>query len=71
MDIRERCLLAVQKNQKLKNLFWDSNWQSRQGKKGGSISGRKNGLRYRQKNIMAETIKRFTYWEFNYKRIEL
>lgn len=29
---------------------------------------KKNALLYRQKQIMAETIKRFTYWEFNYDK---
>jgi hypothetical protein len=63
---KERALLAVEKNKKLKNLFWNSQWQSNQGKKGGQISGQKNSLLYRQGYIMKETIKRFTYWEFIY-----
>ena len=29
----ERSLLAVEKNKKLKNLFWNQEWQSDQGKK--------------------------------------
>lgn len=33
MGLQERCLLAVEKNKRLKNLFWDSIWQSKQGKK--------------------------------------
>jgi hypothetical protein len=62
----ERSLLAVEKNKNNKNLFWNSEWQSNQGKKGGKISGQKNALLYRQGYIMKETIKRFTYWEFTY-----
>lgn len=31
--IKERSLLAVEKNRELKNTFWDSEWQSKQGKK--------------------------------------
>ena len=57
----ERSLLAVEQNKKLKNLFWDSSWQSKQGKKSGRISGQKNALLYRQQDLMAETLKRLTY----------
>lgn len=38
----EISLLAVEKNKKLKNLFWDTEWQSKQGKKGGLVGGSKN-----------------------------
>ena len=37
----ERSLLAVEKNKKLKNLFWNKEWQSNQGKK-SSINQKKN-----------------------------
>lgn len=59
-------MLGVKKNKTLKNTFWDPEWQSIQGEKGGKVSGQKNALLYRQGNIMKETIKRFTYWEFTY-----
>lgn len=42
---RERSLLAVEKNKKNKNLFWDSEWQSVQGKKGGLKGGSINSLK--------------------------
>ncbi len=45
---KERSLLAVEKNKKLKNLFWDSEWQSDQGKKGGIKGGIKNTKKQRQ-----------------------
>lgn len=64
----ERALLAVEKNKQFKNGFWNSEWQALQGKKGGKVSGRKNGLLYRQGTIMRETIKRSTYWEFTYNK---
>ncbi len=58
---RDRALLAVTKNKSLKQLFWSSEWQRQQGKKGGLIGGSKNtkaqlaarqkvGLTYGQKN---------------------
>lgn len=62
----ERSLLAVEKNKNNKILFWDSQWQSKQGQKGGKISGQKNALLYGQGYIMKQTIKRLTYWEFTY-----
>ena len=37
----ERSLLAVEKNKKLKNLFWNKEWQSNQGEK-SSINQKKN-----------------------------
>jgi hypothetical protein len=40
----ERSLLAVEKNKKLKNLFWNSKWQSKQGQKGGIKGGNINSL---------------------------
>lgn len=40
----ERSLLTVEKNKKLKNLFWNQKWQSDQGKKGGKKGGRVNSL---------------------------
>lgn len=66
IGLKERSLLAVNKHKKLKQLFWDPEWQSIQGKKGGKISGRQNSLLYRQGYIMKETIKNFTYWQFTY-----
>nr|QXI88207.1 hypothetical protein [Ulva intestinalis] len=66
VGLKERSLLAVEKNKKLKQLFWDPNWQSTQGKKGGAVSGQKNALLYCQSYIMRETIRNFTYWEFTY-----
>ncbi len=63
---KEKALLAVEKNKELKNLFWNRDWQSVQGAKGGKRSGQKNALLYRQGYIMKETIRRFTYWEFTY-----
>jgi hypothetical protein len=66
IGIKERSILAVEKNKKLGNTFWNSEWQSIQGKKGGKISGQKNALLYRQGYIMRETIKNFTYWEFTF-----
>lgn len=42
VGLKERCLLSVKKNQKLGNTFWNSEWQSIQGKKGGKIGGSKN-----------------------------
>lgn len=41
---RERALLAVEKNKELKKIFWNSKWQSEQGKKGGKIGGSKNTI---------------------------
>lgn len=41
---KERCFLAVEKNKQLKILFWSSDWQKRQGKKGGLIGGSKKTL---------------------------
>lgn len=63
---KERSLLAVEKNKRLGNTFWNPGWQSIQGKKGGKVSGQKNSLLYRQGYIMRETIKNFTYWEFSF-----
>ena len=63
---QERALLGVEQHKKSKKLFWDPKWQSVQGKKGGKISGQKNGLLYRQGYIMKETIRRYTYWQFTY-----
>nr|AOC61646.1 putative H-N-H homing endonuclease [Gloeotilopsis planctonica] len=40
--LRERSLLAVEKQKKLQINFWSSKWQSRQGKKGGKIGGIKD-----------------------------
>lgn len=57
----ERALLGVKGHKKSKKLFWNSSWQSIQGKKGGKISGQRNSLLYRQGYIMRETIKRFTF----------
>jgi hypothetical protein len=45
---RERSLLAVEKNKKNKNLFWDSEWQSVQGKKGGLKGGSINSLKQKK-----------------------
>lgn len=42
IGLKERCLLSIKKNKKLKNTFWNSEWQSIQGKKGGKIGGSKN-----------------------------
>ena len=66
IGIKERALLGVEKHKKSKKLFWDPEWQSIQGKKGGKISGQKNALLYRQGYIMKWTIKSYTYWQFNY-----
>ena len=33
IGVKERASLAVKKNKELKNIFWDPNWQSIQGKK--------------------------------------
>jgi hypothetical protein len=44
IGIRERAKLAVEKNKKLKNLFWDTKWQSIQGKKGGIKGGSANSF---------------------------
>ncbi len=66
IGIKERALLGVEKHKKSKKLFWDPEWQSIQGKKGGKISGQKNALLYRQGYIMKWTIKCYTYWQFNY-----
>lgn len=35
VGLKERTQLAVEKNKQLKNTFWNSNWQSMQGQKGG------------------------------------
>lgn len=35
-SLKDRAFLAVEKNKSRKNLFWDSSWQSKQGKKGES-----------------------------------
>jgi len=43
--LRERSLLAVEKQKKLQINFWSSKWQSHQGKKGGKIGGSKNTLK--------------------------
>ena len=45
IGIKERSLLAVEKNKELKNLFWDSKWQSVQGCKGGLKGGSINSLK--------------------------
>ena len=66
IGLKERSLLGVKKNKNLGNTFWNSEWQSIQGKKGGKVSGQKNALLYRQSYIMKETIKNFTYWEFTF-----
>ena len=43
--IKECVALSLQKNQQLQNKFWNANWQSEQGKKGGRIGGLKNNLK--------------------------
>ena len=42
IGVYERALLSVKTNKKLKNKFWDSDWQSIQGKKGGIKGGSAN-----------------------------
>lgn len=64
-----RIKLAMETNKKRGNTFWNSDWQSAQGKKGGKITGRKNGL-VNRKDIMRETMQRYTYWQFTYKNQE-
>jgi hypothetical protein len=83
LGIRERSLLAVEKNRKLKNLFWNSNWQSEQGKKGGLKGGKANtfaqkksrqqiGLTYGEKsknasNKLKTILKKKTVWIYKLK----
>lgn len=64
-----RIKLAIETNKKRGNSFWNSDWQKEQGKKGGKITGRKNGL-VNRKDIMRETMQRYTYWQFTYKNQE-
>jgi hypothetical protein len=45
IGIKERVALSIQKNKQLQNKFWNANWQSEQGKKGGRIGGLKNSLK--------------------------
>lgn len=45
MTARDRSALSVEKRQRLKIIFWNADWQSEQGKKGGSISGVKGTLK--------------------------
>lgn len=40
-----RALLSVEVNRKLKNKFWNSEWQSIQGQKGGIKGGRFNSIK--------------------------
>jgi hypothetical protein len=42
ISTRDRALLGVEKCKKLGINFWNSEWQRKQGKKGGKISGLKN-----------------------------
>ena len=44
LSLSERSQLAVEKNKQHKNTFWNSEWQSLQGKKGGKKSGKTNAL---------------------------
>jgi hypothetical protein len=62
----QRALLGVLANKKNKKGFFNSNWQAKQGKKGGKKTGRKNGLLTRQGEIMRETLKRITYWQYTF-----
>ena len=39
LGLNQRALLAIEQNKKRKNLFWDPNWQRKQGKKGGKKGG--------------------------------
>jgi hypothetical protein len=64
LGVSERIKLAVESNKRLKNTFWNSDWQSIQGKKGGKKSGKQNALCHRQGFVLSETLKRSTYWEF-------
>lgn len=64
VSLSERSQLAVEKNRQLKNTFWNSEWQSLQGKKGGKKSGKRNALLHRQGFFLSETLKRSTYWQF-------
>lgn len=63
---RARALLGVEIHKKNKTGFYNSTWQAEQGKKGGTKTGRKNGVLTRQGEIMRETLKRITYWEYLY-----
>lgn len=45
---RNRSMLAVETNKAGKKLFWDPDWQSVQGTKGGKVAGKKNTLAQQQ-----------------------
>lgn len=45
---RNRSMLAVEANKADKKLFWDPDWQSLQGTKGGKVAGKKNTLAQQQ-----------------------
>ena len=44
MGLTERVQFAIAKNKQLKNTFWNSEWQSMQGHKGGVKGGSKNSV---------------------------
>jgi len=64
MCSQDRAMLGVEAHRSAKTNFFDPLWQSKQGQKGGAKSGQKNALLHRQGEIMRETIKRVTYWEY-------
>lgn len=45
INSRERALLAVEKNKRLALGFWNSEFQSKQGKKGGKVGGLQNTIK--------------------------
>lgn len=66
MGSLKRALLGVLANKQNQKGFFNSDWQAKQGKKGGKKSGRKNALLTRQGEIMRETLKRITYWQYTF-----